>query len=213
MNPLDKLTDKTEKVSPDESLVKGHTTHPDQCPAGTRIQREGSVAGECVWHVPAKGKYGNFLFVGLFWTLITAVVTRSILFNPVPPLWFGYPLIIVFWAISFGCLYIGVRNKYARHRIAVTQEIVTLRREMLGMVKVKSLATRDVQSVEQTIFYHQNYQPVYGVEIRARKGKLRFGSMLEAAEKAWLVEDIKRAVFRHTKASEVVAISPDKPNA
>jgi hypothetical protein len=190
------------------------TGQPDQIPPNTRIQREGSAPGDCVWHIPASGKFGFFLFFGLVWTLITAVLSGGFLFGmpangqDAQP-WFLYPFFSVFWAIGLGCLYAAVRNKYSRLRITVTRDLVTLRREMFGRIKDKSLVTRDVQSVEQTVFYQQNYQPVYGVEIRGRGGKLRFGTTLREDEKAWLVADIKRAVFGEPAATPVTAVSPE----
>lgn len=187
---------------------------PDDFPAGTRIRREGSAAGDCVWHIPPSGKFGFFLFFGLFWTAITAVVSGAFLFgtptdggNDKP--WFLYPFFAVFWAIGLGMLYAALRNKYARHRITVTRDLVTLRREMFGRVKEKSLVTAQVSSVAQVVFYQQNYQPVYGVEIRGSGGKLRFGSTLREEEKAWLVEDIKRAVFGESHAGAVAARAPE----
>ena len=98
------------------------TAHPDQIPAGTRIRRDGTATGDCVWHIPASGKFGFFLFFGLFWTAITAVISGAFLFGSKsegsgPEPWFSYPFFAIFWAIGLGCLYVAVRNKYARHRI------------------------------------------------------------------------------------------------
>lgn len=188
------------------------TAHPDEIPAGTRIRREGSATGDCTWHIPASGKFGFFLFFGLFWTGITAAVSSAFLFGTPADArdsqpWFLYPFFAIFWAIGLGMLYAALRNKYARHRITVTRDLVTLRREMFGRVKEKSLVTSDVSSVAQVEFYQQNYQPVYGVEIRGRDGKLRFGTTLREEEKAWLVADIKRAVFGESQA--VTASSPE----
>jgi len=196
---------------PDTSAIP--TVHPDEVPAGTRIRREGTAPGECVWHIPASGKFGFFLFFGLFWTAITAAVSGAFLFGgskggPESQPWFLYPFFAIFWAIGLGMLYAALRNKYARHRITVTRDLVTLRREMFGRVKEKSLVTTQVGSVAQVEFYQQNYQPVYGVEIRGKGGKLRFGTTLREEEKAWLVADIKRAVFGETPASPGAAPSP-----
>jgi hypothetical protein len=194
------------------------TGRPDQIPAGTRIRREGTATGDCVWHIPASGKFGFFLVFGLFWTTVTAILTGAFLFGSnskgsSPEPWFSYPFFAVFWAIGLGTLYVAIRNKYARHRITITRDLVTLRREMFGRIKEKSLVTSQVTSVAQIEFYQQNYQPVYGVEIRGRDGKLRFGTTLEMAEKAWLVADIKRAVFGESEATpaatSVAASSPE----
>ncbi len=188
--------------------------HPDQIPAGTRIRREGNGTGECIWHIPASGKFGFFLLFGLLWTGITAAGSGAFLFGTpadgqdIQP-WFLYPFFALFWAIGLGTLYAAVRNKYARHQITVTPDLVTLRREMFGRVREKSLVTSNISSVAQVVFYQQNYQPVYGVEIRGRDGKLRFGTTLVEAEKAWLVADIKRAVFGENQASAAAASSPE----
>jgi hypothetical protein len=109
--------------------------------------------------------------------------------------WFLYPFLAVFWAIGLGMLFLALHHKYACYRIRVTRDLVTLRREMFGRVKEKSLDAAQVSSVAQVVFYQQNYQPVYGVEVRGRDGKLRFGATLQEAEKAWLVADVKRTVF------------------
>ena len=190
------------------------TAHPDQIPAGTRIQREGTGTYECIWHIPASGKFGFFLFFGLFWTAITAALSSAFLFSsPTDPQdtqpWFIYPFFTVFWAVGLGMLYAAIQNKYAHHRITVTRDLVTLRREMFGRVKEKSLITSQITSVAQVEFYQQNYQPVYGVEIRGTNGKLRFGTTLQDAEKAWLVADIKRAVFGDSEAAATASRSPE----
>lgn len=170
----------------------------DDIPPGTRIRREGTPPGDCVWQIPASGKFGFFGFFGLSWTAITALVTCGFLFGtshkaqPAP--WFIYLSFAIFWAVGLGTLYAAVRSKYARHRLTVTRDLVTLRRELLGRVKEKSLVTCEVFEIEQKVFYQQNYASVYGVEIRGRRGKLRFGTTLSAEEKAWLVADIRRAV-------------------
>lgn len=176
--------------------------HPDQIPVNTRIQREGTPPGECIWNIPATGKFGFFLFFGLIWTAFTAFMSSMVLFGssksnntdalalPFLLLFFG-----VFWAVGLGMLYAAIRSKYATHRISVTRDKVTLRRELFGRSKEKSLPTADVTAVAQVEFYQQNDTPIYGVEIRAAKKKLRFGSAFSDEEKAWLAADIKRAVF------------------
>jgi len=197
---------------PDSTAIS--TAHPDEIPAGTRIRREGTAPGECVWHIPASGKFGFFLLFGLFWTAITAVVSGGFLFGtPADGVdakpWFLYPFFAIFWAIGLGCLYVALRSKYARHRITVTRDLVTLHREMFGRVNEKSLVTAQVASVAQVVFYQQNYQPVYGVEIRGRDGKLRLGTTLREEQKAWLVADIKRAVFGGSHAVAMADRSPE----
>ena len=58
------------------------------------------------------------------------------------------------------------------------------------------LRTSPKVTVSQQVFYSQNYQPVYGVEIRNSEGKLRFGTALGAEEKAWLVTEVRDVLGR-----------------
>lgn len=198
---------------PDSSVIR--TGHPDEIPPSTRIQRERTSAGDCVWDIPASGKFGSLMFFGVFWTGLIATATGAAMFGDGkgeqdPNSWLFYPVVSLFWAVGVGLIYVSLRNKYARHQITVTRDLVTLRREMFGRVKEKSLVTAKVSSVAQVEFYQQNYQPIYGVEIRGREGKLRFGTTLEEAEKIWLAADIKRAVFGETQPSSPAANSPAK---
>lgn len=101
----------------------------------------------------------------------------------------------VFWAVGLGLLYAAFRNKYARHRISANRENVILRRVLFGKSKDIPLPTGDIRSVAEVEFYQQNYQPVHGIEIRGSRGKLRFGSMLTDAEKAWLTADMRGVIL------------------
>lgn len=198
---------------PDASVIR--TGNPDEIPPSTRIRRERTSAGDCVWHIPASGKFGPLMFFGVFWTGMIATATGMAMFSEGKleegaNSWVFYPVFTLFWAIGIGFIYVSLRNKYARHQVTVTRDLVTLRREMFGRVKEKSLVTSKVSSVAQVEFYQQNYQPIYGVEIRGREGKLRFGTTLEEAEKVWLVADIKRAVFGESQPSKAAANSPAK---
>ena len=173
--------------------------HPDQIPPGTRIQREGRARANASGTFPPAGNSASSCSSACVWTTITAAVSGAFLFGTpadgqqAQP-WFLYPFFAVFWAIGLGCSMprCATNTPPPDH---VTRDLVTLRREMFGRVKEKSLVTSQVNSVAQAEFYQQNYQPVYGVEIRGRDGKLRFGTTLREVEKAWLVADIKRAVF------------------
>jgi len=111
------------------------------------------------------------------------------------PAWVVALFFMLFWAVGLGLLYAGLRAKYAKHRIAVGAGEVKMTREMFGRAKTKALAWKDVTEVQKKEFYQQNYKPVYGIEIKGKDGKLRFGSMLTEEEKGWLVADMRRVVF------------------
>ena len=178
----------------------------DVPPPETRIRRESSSAGTA-WHIPASGKFGFFLFFGTLWTLLTAVVSGGFLFAFLTggevkgnmPEWVLIPFFGLFWAIGLTFLYLGVRQKWMTHQLTVGNGELVLRREMFGRSNEKSLAISEIRSIEQKEFYQQNDQSVYGIEIKGARGKLRFGSALEAAEKAWLVADLREVIFGSAK--------------
>ncbi len=184
-------------------------------PPETRISRE-NVPDSIAWHIPAHGKFGFFLFFGTLWTLITAVVSGGFLFAFLTggeikgnmPEWVLIPFFGLFWAIGLSFLYLGVRQKWMTHRLTVANGKLVLRREMFGRSKEKSLMISGIHSIEQKEFYQQNNQSVYGIEIKGARGKLRFGSALDAAEKAWLVADLREVVFGPTKPDRA-ALSDD----
>lgn len=184
----------------------GHVGNPDQPPANTKIARLSDPSGSVVWNIPASGKSGGLFIFGILWCSITAMVSGTFLFGngefesndvvPVqllpilPILFFG-----IFWAVGLGMLYAGCRNKYAKHRLTADRDTVTLRRELFGKAKDKSLPTESIASIAKVEFYQRNYQPVHGIEIKGSRGKLRFGSVLTEDEKAWLVADLRRVTL------------------
>lgn len=180
---------------------------PDRPPVGTKITRGGGAPGVSVWNIPASGKSGGLLFFAIAWCAITALVSGGFFLaflsgEPVTnkgsgnvPGWVLIPFFGTFWAIGLGMFYGGFRNKFAKHRLTVEAGSITLRRELFGKVRDKSLPTAGIKEVSQAEFYQKNYQPVHGIEIRGEAGKLRFGSILTAEEKAWLVADIRRAIL------------------
>lgn len=174
----------------------------DQPPAGTKIRRETLGSETVTWHIPAVGKFGFFLFFALFWLLITGAVSGGFLIAFLTggkiegdmPEWLLIPFFGIFWAVGLGMLYAAFRQKYMRHTVTFERDQITLRKEMFGKTSEKSLARSSITSVAQKEFYQQNYQPVYGIEIRGADGKLRFGSGLTAEEKVWLVSDFNQVL-------------------
>jgi len=90
---------------------------------------------------------------------------------------------------------LAFRKKYARHRLTVSHQSVTLRRELFGRTWEKSIARKDIRSVAQLVFYQLNDESVFGIEIRGHKEKLRFGSDLRVDEKSWLVGSLRRQIL------------------
>jgi hypothetical protein len=198
--------------------------NPDEPPASTRITRETGALGAITWNIPASGKSGGLIFFAAFWCLITAVVTGAAVFSekgprweggdPVNP-WFLVLFLGVFWAVGIGMAYAACRSKYAKHRLIADAKNITLRRELFGRAKEKSLPAESVESISAVEFYQRNYQPVHGIEIRSPQGKLRFGSTLMEPEKAWLIADLKRVILGTAAASATAnaAVAPKRPAA
>lgn len=183
----------------------------DRPPAHTKIRREDRGGNQVLWHIPATGKFGFFLFFSVFWLLITAAVSGGFLITFLTggeiegdgPKWLMIPFFAVFWAVGLGMLYAAFRQKYLRHTVTFGGDAITLRKEMFGRRREKSLARSSISSIAQKEFYQQNYQPVYGIEIRGVDGKLRFGSGLTNEEKAWLVADFNQVLSGNQKAGSV----------
>ena len=182
------------------------TSAPASPPPGTRITRRRLPDGTTEWNIPATGKGGFLLVFGTIWTgfitVFTALMVHAQLngtlrqghrvvqkFEP------GELIILVFWAVGFGLLYAALRAKYATHCISINPTEARLTRRMFGRSSTKSLPRNEIREISRKEFYQQNYTPVYGIEIRAKRGKLRFGSMLDEEEKNWLVAEFQRAVF------------------
>jgi hypothetical protein len=174
----------------------------DRLPAVTKIRREATNDHQIIWHIPAVGKFGFFLFFAAFWLLITGVASGSFLFAFLTgkeidgdgPKWVIIPFFGVFWAVGLGMLYAALRQKFLKHTITFSSDHITLRKEMFGKTSEKSLSRSSVSSISQSEFYQQNYKPIYGIEIRGADGKLRFGSALAEEEKAWLIADFNQVL-------------------
>ncbi|MGC4015569.1 MAG: hypothetical protein QM755_13775 [Luteolibacter sp.] len=186
-----------------EKMRVGRAGHP---PADTRITRSQS-GSLTVWEIPPPGRLNFILFFGWLWTAFMCCFSLLLGISMAR----GHPLqsddgstlswllwvlfLVVFWAIGLGLLYHGYRMKNTGHRVTIGDGRITLGRHWGGSRKERGLPLAGLQSISQVVFYSQNYQPVHGIEIRARSGKLRFGSVLEPEEKAWLVADFTAAAW------------------
>jgi hypothetical protein len=186
-----------------ESQVIPTGPEPVLRPAGTQIARTTLPDGTEVWHVPSPRRGNGMVFMGGFWCAFVALFTAAIVYKlltgrPIQgnmPHRMWVPFLGVFWAVGIGLLYVGLRQKYATHLLAIGPDEVVLTRRLFGRETTKSLARPEVQEVALVEFYRQRYEPVRGVEIRAAAGKLRFGSSLTKDEKRWLVHGIHEAMF------------------
>ena len=191
------------------STVKLSPARADLPPATTAIRKQGDGLGGVVWDIPANGKFGFFMLFAAFWLGITITLSLSFLFAILGggeikgnmPVWILIPFFSIFYLIGFGVLYVAIREKFMKQRLSVSGGEVTLRKELFGKISEKKLASGTVKAITQVVFYSQNYTPVFGIQIKAEGGKLRFGSKLTDEEKAWLVADIHESVFGVTEAA------------
>ena len=123
------------------------------------------------------------------------------------PEWALIPFFAVFYVIGFGFLYAGLREKYQRQRLTIGGGKVTLSKQMFGKSKEKSLSSGTLTFVSKKEFYKQNYQPVYGIEIKGPNGKLRFGSIITTEERAWLLADMKKTLAVENKGQSATAVA------
>lgn len=178
-------------------------------PSGSRIQHAGGV--EETWSLPRSGSSGCLLPFGIVWLGMSSLLSFSLWTSSSHPDGVGAQLMgrlifgVGFPLIGVVIAGIGLRMKYARHWISLDGERLTLERELFGRRKRKSLRRAGITRVALREFYSRNYQPVYGVEVRGRDGKLRFGSGLKDDEKAWLEHDLRRALGLLTVAGALPA--------
>lgn len=181
--------------------------------------RKVSTPDKISWEIPANGKFGFFMAFAVIWCAVTGLLSGSFLSAVISgkeikgnmPDWMLIPFFGIFWIVGLGMLYVGIRQKWLRQCVAVANGELVLMRELFGHQSEKRLKISDVKSIEQTKFYEQNNKPIHGIEIKASKGKLRFGSSLTPEEKAWLVADLRGVVFGSKPAVSQATLLQRKP--
>jgi hypothetical protein len=172
----------------------------DTAPPETEIQYSES-GGTRIWDIPPNGKSGCFLAFSVVWlgfiSLFTTILVNDSLnhgsHQSRESIGLRFLFMIPFWFVALGMLYLALRERNARYRITIDDLQITLIRNWSGRIKKKSILLDQIQYIHQVVFYTRNYQPVYGIEIKSRSIKLRFGSSLSADEKAWLIAGLKQA--------------------
>jgi hypothetical protein len=164
-------------------------------PLHTRIVAESTASGRC-WKVPAKGGWNFLLTFSSLWLALTLTMcafslTRSLQGPKVTAKAF-VPLI--FPLIGVGFLYAGLRASLARHTLEVDSREVVYTRNFLGFTRRKILQRDAVVSARLVCIYMENNRPVYAIEVKAKRGKIAFGSTLEAREKAWLCQEVRQTL-------------------
>ena len=163
-------------------------------PADTRIELTGEN-GAWVYSIPRErtpwGLLGAAVFVNVIvWAnLIAVVATRNAKGHPPR----GLAILALFAIGAVAFLYWVVRKGFATYRLALSPQAVRLERKLISR-RVQELPLAEITSVAKAVFYTQNYQPVYGLEIQAGARRIRFGSGLREDEKNWLCWEIREFV-------------------
>lgn len=188
------------QLKPDPSVIPSHSF---PLPAVTRIEKLAVSQNEFVYSIPASGNSGWALIPGGILTAINVLSTLHLLFTGTFKNFFSEGgmdrlfLFAVSWIVGLHILYAGLRSKFARHLLYLGTDQIRLNRELYGRTKKYSLSITDDTKVSKEVFYTQNYQPVYGIEISSgKKQKIRFGSTLNDIEKTWLCAEIQEHLRR-----------------
>ncbi|MDP0489609.1 MAG: hypothetical protein Q7Q71_00995 [Verrucomicrobiota bacterium JB023] len=171
-------------------------------PEGSSITKNPLPNGGLAFEIPASRKLNFLIFFGLLWVGFILLFTVLLFFGDLKssdtgePLHKGFALVffIPFWAVGLGVLYFGLSAAYSNHLLLIERDTVVLVRSLFSFKRTRSLPFSDIKSVDNTVFYTQNNKPVYGVEVKGNKAKIRFGATLSKEEKGWLVAELNHAL-------------------
>lgn len=189
-------------MSIEEGITTG-TVHPSRS-KDCHIACE-QVGTTRTWKLPAKGGWSFLLTFACIWLAFSMFFFVAATLSSTGPELF---VICLFPIIGIGLFVAGLRQLYTRHVIILdTVELVHVA-EFVGKPKRKSFPRETITGVDLVVFYSQNYQPVYGIEVRAGKRRLRFGSALSMDDKRWFCADLKRALNVQEGASGLPVKAP-----
>ncbi|QIF00716.1 hypothetical protein [Roseimicrobium sp. ORNL1] len=164
-------------------------------PLHTRIVADSTANGRR-WEVPAKGGWNFLLTFSSLWLALTLTLCALSLTHSLdaPKVTAKAFVPLIFPLIGVGLLYAGLRASLARHTLEVDSREVVYTRHFLGFTRRKILQRDVIVSARLTCIYIENNRPVYAIEVKAKRGRMVFGSMLEPQEKAWLCQEIRQAL-------------------
>jgi hypothetical protein len=184
---------------------KANPRGPFSRPHDSRIECRQPAPHQLAFHIPSLGRWGAWLLIAIIWNVVSWPIFLSFVatigapgFKLPPLLWMS-----VFVTAGIGLIYAALRHRYGTTLLELSPETVRLQRTLLGTSRNSEVPTSDVRHVSKTVFYSQNYQPVYGIEINASSRKLRFGSALTDDEKNWLCWEIQEFVRVHARRTAV----------
>ena len=166
---------------------------PTAQPPASRIERKQVSNTELLFYIPASGRCGGLLVFTIMWNAVAwpVFIAFTFLDKTHNRAWlFAVLFSAIFPLIGLGMIYFALRNRFAVHLLYLSPERVRLQRQLFSRQKNFDLPTAQIESIRRAEFYQQNYQPVYGVEIKGGGRRIRFGSILTNEEKDWLCWEI-----------------------
>lgn len=172
-------------------------TGPIAPPEYTEVKIQDLPNAEMVCQIPESKKVGGVMVFGVIWSLFCLSFYVMFLSGVISGEQVDtHPLLIhlfgaIFVSVGLVMIYAGLLQHWATRLLYVGRERVRLQTDLFGFKKIHDLPAASIQSISRTLFYEQNYQPIYGVEISTKNKKIRFGSALTDSEQKWLCWLIK----------------------
>lgn len=184
---------------------KANPEGPFQRPIESRIECQSASGDRLVFHIPSAGRWGIWLLVAIVVNLIAWPMLVGTIGNmQAKGFQLGSFVFISFFVIAgIRLAYEAVRQRFGSAMLELSPGTVRLQRSLLGRNKSHQIPAADVQAVSKVLFYSQNYQPVYGIEINAGRRSIRFGSSLSDDEKNWLCWEIREYLRQHSRQAAV----------
>ena len=174
-------------------------------PPGSRVEFRQNGPEQIAFYLPPAERSGwiPWIFAPVIWSAITLPYFLWVLATMGPnALWRPSSLFISLLVVAagLGLTYAVVRYFFSSTWLELNPERICFRRTLFGRNRSRNIPLAEVKRVWKVAFYSINYQPVYGIEIKARRRKIRFGSSLSEDEKNWLCWEIGEFVDRHQVA-------------
>ncbi|MGD2182460.1 serine/threonine protein kinase [Lusitaniella coriacea] len=129
----------------------------------------------------------TFIWSGVLVLMAWAIVTLSLVLSPANYLWFG-----LFVAIGLWMLRAFLYSDFSRTRIEADAQTFQLQQWLWGMRHQKiRFNTKDITEAQLSLlFLPFPKEPLTVCEVRTRSRKVRFGALLPASEKKWLIREL-----------------------
>jgi hypothetical protein len=177
---------------------------PFQRPPESRIERRSEAGDRLTFHIPSAGRWGIWLFLAILVNIIIWPVFLGTIENmKVKGFDLTSFLFVSFFAIcGIRLAYEALRHRFGSTTLELGPETIRLQRSLFRTTRNHHVPAAGVRTVSKVLFYTQNYQPVYGIEIDAGR-RIRFGSSLTDDEKNWLCWEIREYLRHHSQRATV----------